>query len=414
MEEKTGKRILIVGACAVTYTLAKKMSELKEVGQIFVAPGNDAMKEFSTTVDIRENNIQELLEFVLENAIDLTIVASEQAIKNNIASIFQQHGQMIFAPTEASAGICLSKAKGKKFMYKTKIPCTKFGIFEKPALAIDYVNKANLPIVIKTDEHQQKGVLVCTSYALAQKVIEEFFEFGEKKIVIEDYISGHEFSFYVITDGYHALPLGTVATYKQELEGGGDLITRGMGAYTPDYKVSKEVEDEIMEQIISPTLNSLASAQTPYVGILGVDLIMHAEGQLFAMEFNPFLQAPDCQGILELLNENLYKLFEACVIGSFADDYETLDITDGYAVSAVLSSKKSGEILTGIDNLDDNTLVSYFNTRKNQYLEYETSGGRELIFTRTARVLSKAVSDLYEELSAFTPELKYRKDIAKI
>lgn len=414
MNEKLSKKILIIGASAVEYTLAKKMSEFEEVSEVFVAPGNDAMKEFCNIVDIRENNIKELLEFVLENAIDITIASSEIAIKQDIASIFQSHNQMIFAPSKRSANICLNKSSGKKFMYKTKIPCPKFGIFEKSSLAIDYVKKANLPVVIKTDEHQHKGVLICNSVSVAQRIIEEFFDLGENKVIIEDYIPGHEFSFYVITDGYHALPLGTVATYKQELDGGGDIITKGMGSYTPDYKISKQVEQKIMGQIIYPTLNSLATQQTPYIGILGIDLVLTENEQIFAIEFNSFLQAPDCQGVLALLNENLYHLFQACVIGSFADDYESLDISDGYAASVVLYSKKSGEIIEGLNELDENTQVAHFNTKKNVYLEYETTNGRTLVFTRTARVLSKAVKDLYDELSDFKSKLKYRKDIAKI
>ena len=414
MAEKTEKKVLIVGSSAAEYTLAKKMSELEEVSEVFAAPGNDAMKDFCTIVDIRENNVQELLEFVLENAIDLTVASSEAAIKNDIASTFQQNNQMIFAPTKSSAGICLNKSVGKKFMYKTKIPCPKFGIFDKPSFAIDYVKKEKMPVVIKTDEHQDKGVLVCNSSTLAQKVIEEFFEEGEKKIIIEDYIHGHEFSFYVITDGYHALPLGSVATYKQQLEGGGDLITRGMGAYTPDYKVSEQIEQQIMGQIIYPALNTISREQAPYVGILGVDLIITEGEQLFAIEFNSSLQSPDCQSVLALLNENIYNLFQACVIGSFADDYEQLDISDRFAVSAVLCARKSGEIITGLENLDEDTKVAHFNTKKNPYLEYETVLGRTLVLTRIARVLSKAVNDLYDELSVFGPELKYRKDIARI
>lgn len=412
MDQNKQKKVLIIGSSAVEYTLAKRLLESDNVSEVYVAPGNDIMSEFCTVVDIRENNIQELLEFVLENAIDLTIASSESAISSDIASIFQKHNEMVFAPTQASADICLSKSNGKKFMYKNKILCPKFGIFDKPQLAIDYVKKSDIPIIVKTDEHQKKGVLVCNSFQIAKTFIEELFDTGEKKIVIEDYILGHEFSFYVITDGYHALPLGSVATYKYELEGNGGLTTARMGAYTPDYKVSKQTEQKIMEQIIYPTLNNLAKQQTPYVGILGVDLIMTEEDKLYTIEFNSFLQAPDCQGILALLNENLYSLFEACTVGSFADDYEQLDISDSYAVSCVVASRKKDEIIQGLDDLDESTQIAHFNTRKNSYLEYETSGGRTLVLTRTARVLSKAVDDLYDEISLVKFDgIKYRKDI---
>lgn len=413
MEKKTGKKVLIIGASATEYTLAQKMHGLKDIAQIYVAPGNQAMSEFAIVVDIRENHIDELLEFALENAIDLTIASSELAIKNNITSIFQKNGQMIFAPTKESANICLNKSSGKKFMYKTHISCPKFGIFDKSSLAIDYVSKSNLPVVIKTDEHQKnKGVLVCKTFSIAKSFIEDLFETSENKVIIEDYIFGHEFSFYVITDGYHAIPLGSVVTYKHELEGNGGNITPGMGAFTPDYKISNQVERKILQQIIYPTLNTLARQHTPYVGILGVDLVMTDNEKLFAIEFNSFLQAPDSQCILALLNENIYQLFEACVIGSFADDYEKIDIADSYAISCVIQGRKCGNVIAGIDKLDENTQVAHFNNKKNAYLEYESTCGRTLVITKTARVLSKAIKDLYEEVSMIDFEgMRYRRDI---
>lgn len=412
MDESKQKKVLIVGASAVEYTLAKKLVESEDVSEVFVAPGNSAMSEFCNVVDIRENNIQELLEFALENAIDLTIASSEAAIKSDIASIFHKHSQMVFAPSQASAAICTSKSTGKKFMYKNQILCPKFGIFDKPQLAIDYVKKSNIPIVVKTNEHHKKGVLVCNSQQIAKDFIEELFDTGENKVVIEDYILGHEFSFYVITDGYHALPLGSVANYKYELEGNGGLTTARMGAYTPDYKVSKQTEQKIMQKIIYPTLNHLVKQQTPYVGILGVDLIMTDDDRLYAIEFNSFLESPDCQGIMALLSENLYSLFEACTVGSFADDYDHLDISDSYAVSCVIASRKKDQIIQGLDDLDDSTQIAHFHTRKNAYLEVETTVGRNLILTRTARVLSKAVDDVYDEVELIKFDgIKYRTDI---
>lgn len=419
MEEKSGKKVFIIGSGASEYSLAKKMAELEEVAQIFVAPGNEAMKEFCTVADIRESNVQELLEFALENDINLTIASSELAIKNDIASVFQRNNQMIFAPTQVSAEICTSKSFGKKFMYKNRIACPRFGVYDKVALAIDYISKSHMPVVIKADEHQgRNSVLVCNSFQSAKIFTEELFESDEKRVIIEDYIFGHEFSYYVVTDGYHALPLGSVANYKHELEGNGGILTSGMGSYTPDYKVSNQVEKRILQQIIYPTLNNLARQQTPYIGILGVDFVMAENEQLFAIEFNSFLQSPDCQGILALLNENIYNLFEACVVGSFADDYEQLDMEDSYAASLVLLGKKkysAPAIIHGLEDLDESTQVSHFNTKKNQYLEYEAIGDRTLVVTRTARTLSRAIETLYDEVSLIKFDgMKYRKDISKI
>lgn len=414
-DKKTGKKVFIIGASAAEYTLAKKLSVADGIAQVFVAPGMDAMKDFCTIVDIREKNVQELLEFALENAIDMTIATSEEAVKNDIATLFQQNHQMIFAPTQNSASICSHKSVGKKFMYKNRIPCSRFGIFDKPSLAIDYLQKSSMPLVVKTDEAQEKGVLVCNSFSAAKEFVEHLFEQGEKKVIVEDYVFGHEFSFYVVTDGYHALPLGSVATYKHELEGNGGLLTSGVGAIAPDYKISQQVEKRIMQNIIYPTLNSLAHAHTPYVGVLGVDLIMGENEHLSTLKFNSFLQVPDAQVILSLLNENIYDLFEACVVGAFADDYENIKIDDKSAVSCVLSALSPDKLISGLDEVDDETELAFFNVRKNEYLEYETKKGRTLILTRSAKVLSRAIKDLYEEIEVvrFDAGMKFRKDIGK-
>lgn len=411
--ENEGKKVLIVGASSGEYVLAQKIAETKGISKVYVAPGNDSMRDFSTTVDIKETNSKELLEFVLENAIDFTIVSNESAIKTDIASLFQSNGQMIFAPTFESAGICLSKAHGKKFMYKNRIPCPKFGIFDKITMAIDYVKNSKYPIVVKTDEHQEKKeIMICNSFIDAKNFIEDLFASGEKRIIVEEYIHGHEFSFYVVTDGYHALPLGSVATYKHELDGHAGSITDGMGSFAPDYKISKNIENIIMNQMVYPTLDVLAEMQIPYTGVLGLDLILDENEKLFALEYNSFLQNPDCNCILSNLDENLFNLFEACVVGSFADDYESLDISDSYSVSCVICSKKPGSIVHGLENLDDDTQVSFYNNHKKKNAKYTTKTGPIFTLTRSARVLSRAVDALYDEVSMIDFEgIHYRRDI---
>lgn len=416
MEEKEKKKILIVGSSAREYSLAKKLSQTEGIGEIFVAPGNIAIKEFATVVDIREDSVSELVEFAIKQEINLTVATSEKAIKADIESSFQANNQMIFAPSVESAKICLYKSFGKKFMYKNHVPCTRFGIFEKQNLAIDYLKNAKMPIVVKTDEHQgTKGVLVCQNSQIASQFIEDLFESGEKKVILEEYAFGHEFSFYVVTDGYRAVPLGSVANYKYSLEGNGGLITPGIGAFAPDYKITNQIERKVLQQIIYPTLNALAKMQTPYVGIFGVDCVLTSDEHIFALEFNSFLAEPDCQVILALLEDNLFNIMQACAVGSFADDYESIEMADNYAVSCVLSSgKKKDSIITGLENLDEETEVAHFNTRKNEYLEYVTNGERTISLTRTARTLSRAVENLYEEIELVKFDgKKFRKDIGK-
>ena len=230
------KKVLIVGNSAKDYALVKKFKNYD--CEVVVLPGNTAISELVECVDIREENTQEILEYVLENAIDLTIVTSEKAIKSNIAELFQANSQLIFCPTAQSAQFALSRSAGKRFLYKQRIATPRFGIFDKLPLAIDYLKTAPMPQVIRADENSNSADrLVCSTFATSKTFVEDLFNKGEDKIVLEDYVYGHEFTFYVVTDGYSALHLATVANYKFAEDGDGGILTSGVGAFTPDYKV---------------------------------------------------------------------------------------------------------------------------------------------------------------------------------
>ena len=405
------KKILIVGCGAKEYALAKKMQDFG--CEVFVAPGNDAIKEIAQCVDIREDKVQELLEYALENDIYLTVASSTTAIKNDIASFFQSNGQLIFAPTAKSAEIAVFNSSAKKFLYKLRIPSAHFGVYDKMQNLSDYLKSAPMPQVIRTDEAAiGKDRLVCTTFTSAKTFAQDLFDNGEKKVVLEDFIYGHEFTFYVVTDGYHALPLASVANYKfMENENGG-ILTSGIGAYTPDYKISNDIENYIMKNIIMNTLQALEKKNITYLGILGVDCVLDDVGKIITLNYKPFLSDHDAQAVLNLVDENLLRLFEACAVGSFADDYDTINISDNASVSCVLSSRLKDKSITGLDLVDCDVVP--FALKRNKYLEYETIEGKNLVVTKTAKTLSRARKELYEDIDVIKFEgKKYRTDICE-
>ena len=405
------KKVLIVGNSAKDYALVKKFKNYD--CEVVVLPGNTAISELVECVDIREENTQEILEYVLENAIDLTIVTSEKAIKSNIAELFQANSQLIFCPTAQSAQFALSRSAGKRFLYKQRIVTPRFGIFDKLPLAIDYLRTAPMPQVIRADENSNSADrLVCSTFATSKTFVEDLFNKGEDKIVLEDYVYGHEFTFYVVTDGYSALHLATVANYKFAEDGDGGILTSGVGAFTPDYKVSSIVENSVMQNVVTRVLESLQRKETPYLGILGVDCVLNNDGSFVTLDFKPFLSDHDADAVLNLVDENLLTLFEACAVGSFADDYEKIDVSENSSVSCVISSRKKGEIIKGIELVESD--ITHFATTKNKYLEYETIEGKTLVLTKTAKTLSRARKHLYEdvELISFSGK-KCRKDICE-
>lgn len=405
------KKVLIVGNSAKEYALVKKFKNYD--CDIFVLSGNSAISELAECVDIREENVQEILEYVLENAIDLTIVTSEVAIKNNIAELFQTNNQLIFCPTAQSAQFTLSRSAGKRFLYKLRIPTPRFGIFDKLPLAIDYLKNAPMPQVIRADENSNSADrLVCTTFAASKTFVEDLFNKDENKVVLEDYVYGHEFTIYVVTDGYSALHLATVANYKFAEDGDGGILTSGVGAYTPDYKISSDIENSVMQNVVERVLASLQRKETPYLGVLGFDCVLTTDGSFVTLDFKPFLSDHDAEAVLNLVDENLLTLFEACAVGSFADDYEKIDVSDNSSVSCVISSRKKGEIIKGLELVESD--ITHFATTKNKYFEYETVEGKTLVLTKTAKTLSRARKHLYEdvELISFSGK-KCRNDICE-
>lgn len=407
------KKILIVGHSAKEHALLQKLNEYENVEKIYAAPGNTAMSEICECVDLREDDSQKLLEFVLENGIDLTVACSKKAIKSDISDLFQANSQLIFAPSASAANFAISRSVAKKFMYKQRIPTPKFGIFEKPQLAADYVKNASYPILIGSDEDSDTSVkAVCSTVSMARQCLDDLFLSDEKKVVLEDFINGHEFTLYIVTDGYQALPLAVSADYRFMENGNGGLYTTGVGSFVPDYKVSENVISSIMNNVVFNILKSLEHRGTPYLGILGVECVLADENNYLTTGFTPFLKDHDAAGVLNSIGENLLDLFEACAIGSFADDYFSIKNTNLSSVSVVLSARHDGLLINGLDKVDDNTFVNHFSTAKNEYLEYETNKGRTLVVTQSSSTLSGARKNLYENINVIDfKNKKYRTDI---
>lgn len=399
------KKVLVVGNL---YALVKKLSQLVE--KVYVVPGNQSMSAFAECVDIREDNPVELLDFVLENEIDLSIVTSDKAISSDIAGLFQANGKAVFAPTAKSAEIATSKALGKRFLYKLHAPTPKFAIFEKLPLVLDYLKEANYPLVIRTESNQTgRDRMCCTVFEHAKNFVEDLFSAGENKVVIEEYTYGHNFSMYVVTDGYHAIPLADAAKFKFTENGDGGILTSGVGSYVPDYKVPACVKDKLFKNVILNAINSLERKGTPYSGILGVEAVYTGDDSYVVTEFKPFFDDCDAQAILNSVDENLIDLFEACANGFFADEYEDILLNDNHSVSCVISSRSEGKLIKGLESVDSE--VSFIAANEKASENY-TVKGANFVLTSVAKTLSRAKNILKDDVENINFDgIKYRSDI---
>lgn len=407
------KNVLIIGSSAKEYALAKNLSENNNV---FVASGSAAIKEFATCVDIREDSVSELLEFVMENDIDITIPVSLKALESNIVEVFNKNGQQIFAPSKETSQLVFDKCTIKKILYKLRIPTPKFGIFEKQNMAFDYIKNIKTPFVIKTNE--PSSAVILTSPKSAKIILDSSFAQRNQKVLIEDYVWGTPFSFYIITDGYKALPIGSSIIYKHSLEGEGGQLTSGMGCCAPNYKLSIENEYYIMDNVVYPILEYLESGSNPYLGILGINGILTEDGTIQIIGFQPFMHDCDCSAILEILDADLLNLMESCSIGSFSDEIEYIPQKELSATSVVLVCKNNENkenAIEGLEVLDESVKVDFYHTiRKNRYLEYEAEKGPVLVLTALGRTATSSTEFVYNEVELLNFKgVSYRKDICK-
>ncbi len=407
------KKVLIIGSSAKEYALAKYLHKLDYIEQVYVAPGNFFVGEFAQRLDIRETDVDALLEFAIKNDIDMTIASSSEAIKADIVSNFKENSQPIFAPSVEAAGFALSAAISKKFLYKLHLQTAKFGIFDKLPLASDYIKNEKYPLLITTEYNAETAPrAVCATVLQAQRCLNDIFSQDESRVVIEEYLYGHPFTLYVISDGYSALPINVVGDYKFQNDGDGGFYTLGAGAYLPDYKVSLEQVSQIMENVVSKIMTNLQNRGTPYIGILGIECVLNKENQCLVVGFTPFLKDHDAQAVLSSLDIDLYAVMEACINGSFADDYEDILLKDNSIISCVLSARKDGSVITGLEMVDDTTDISYFGCTKNEFFETLTNKGRTLVITQSAGTLSRARELLYDNIEdIYFDGITFRRDI---
>ena len=407
------KKILILGNSAKEYSLAKYLSDNNEV---YVAPGSDTIKEFAQCVDIRENSVSELLEFVMENGIDMTIPVSQSSLKTNIVEVFNNNNQQVFAPSLNSFKLISDKAFAKKTLYKLRVSTPKFGIFEKQNMASDYIKNLKKTFVIKTND--SSSAVILTSSLQAKNILDSLFAEKNQKVIIEDYVWGTPFCFYALTDGYKAIPFGSSIVYKHSLEGDGGQLTGGMGACSPNYKLSIENEYYLMDNVVYPALEHLEREGNPYLGIFGINGILTEDSRIQVLGFQSFMQDADCQPILNGLDSDILNLFESCVLGAFSDEIEFINQRDIASTSLVLTCKNKENIqnaINGLESLDETTKIAFYPTvHKNRYLEYEAQKGAVLVLTSSGRTLKSATDKVYSEAEEIKFKgLFYRKDICR-
>ncbi|MFJ8529350.1 phosphoribosylamine--glycine ligase [Bacillus sp. NPDC094106] len=409
--------VLVIGRGGREHALAWKFAQSEQVETVYVAPGNEGMKDVAIPVAIDENDFDALILFAKENNIGLTFVGPEIPLMNGIVDRFEAEGLRVFGPNQAAAVIEGSKAFTKELMKKYDIPTAAYESFTNYEEAVAYIQKVGAPIVIKADGLAAgKGVTVAMTLEEALQAVKEMLQdvkFGEasKKVVIEEFLEGQEFSLMAFVNGTAVYPMVIAQDHKRAFDGDKGPNTGGMGAYSPVPQIPESAVEIAIETVLHPTAQAMIQEGRSFTGILYAGLILTSEGPK-VIEFNARFGDPETEVVLPRLDNDLVD-----VCNSVLDGEElTLTWSEEAVIGVVLASKgypeayEKGAVIRGLDTVED-TIVFHAGTAVKDG-DFVTNGGRVLFVACKGKDLQEAKDKVYGEITKIeSTGLFYRSDI---
>lgn len=411
-------KILVIGSGGREHAIAKQFAQSQSVEKVFVAPGNDGMKQDATCVDIAATDFTALIQFVKEHAIDLTFVGPEQPLAEGIVDAFSKEELLIFGPTKAAAKIEGSKSFAKELMQKYNIPTAAYATFTDAEQAVAYIQKMGAPIVVKADGLAAgKGVIVAMTEQEAIDAVRDMIgnqRFGESssRVVIEEFLDGEEFSYMSFVHNGQIYPMVIAQDHKRAFDGDKGPNTGGMGAYSPVPQISDEVVKRAYKKIVEPTVKAMSKEGTPFTGILYAGLILTKEGPK-VIEFNARFGDPETQVVLPRMTSDFGEFMMALMHEHPFDlkwsDQSMLGVV--IAAEGYPGSVTKGNPLPSLEELSQQFHVFHAGT-KLQDGQYVGNGGRVLLVATKAPSLKEAQTEVYEALGKEKWDgFFYRKDI---
>ena len=410
----------IIGSGGREHAICVKILESKKVDRVYCFPGNAGTDLIATNIEIKVDEFEKIKDFVINNKIDFLVVGPEKPLVEGIVNYFQKNNIKIFGPEKLASQLEGSKIFTKKLCKKYNIPTAKFGIFEKIKEANLFLKNSKFPLVVKADGLAAgKGVYICEDIKEAIKAVEEIFngKFGvAKNILIEEFLSGEEMSYFIISDGKNYKKFQTAQDHKRVLEGDKGKNTGGMGAYSPSRLINKDLDEKIIKKIIEPTLKGLKEMSTKFIGFLYAGLMI-VDNEPYLIEYNVRMGDPECQTILPKLKTNLVDIFAACCENKL--DSINIEWHDEKSLCIVLCSKgypdkyKNNIPINNLNKIDlKNNEFIYHAGTKTMKNEVYSNGGRVLNFV----VLSNNFKNSKDKAIQLIKKLDwhngyYRKDI---
>lgn len=419
-------KVFIVGSGGREHAIAWKVAQSKKVDKIYCAPGNAGISEVAECVPIGAMEFDKLVAFAKEKEIDLTVIGMDDPLVGGIVDVFEKEGLRVFGPRKNAAILEGSKAFSKDLMKKYNIPTAAYETFTDPEKALEYLETAKMPIVLKADGLALgKGVLICQTLEEAKEGVKTLMmdkKFGSAgdEIVIEEFMTGREVSVLSFVDGNIVKIMSSAQDHKRAKDGDQGLNTGGMGNFSPSPFYTKEVDEFCKKYIYQPTVDAMKAEGRPFKGVIFFGLMLTPDGPK-VLEYNARFGDPEAQVVLPRLENDIVDVFEACIDGTldqvdlkFDNDRATVCVilaSDGYPVEY-----KKGFPIEGLEKFKgkDDYYVFHSGTKFNENGQIVTNGGRVLGVTATGKDLKEARKKAYEATEWISFENKYmRHDIGR-
>ena len=417
--------ILILGSGGREHTLAYKLNQSKQLGQLFIAPGNAGTESLGINLNINLSDFEQIKEAVLQHNINMVIVGPEDPLVNGIHDFFLSDIKLknvaVIGPQKLAAQLEGSKEFAKEFMLRHNIPTAQYQSFTVETLSdgFAFLEKLNPPYVLKADGLAAgKGVVILNDLQEAKAELnamlsDKKFGAASSKVVIEEFLDGIEMSCFVLTDGKNYLNLPNAKDYKRIGEGDKGLNTGGMGAISPVPFADNEFLTKVQERIVKPTMDGLQKDNILFVGFVFIGLIK-VNNDPFVIEYNVRLGDPETEVILPRIKSDLVELFKATADKKL--DTFNLEIDERTATTVMLvaggypEAYEKGDVITGLDKVTDSLVFHAGTTTKHNQIV--TNGGRVLAVTSFGNDFKEALKISYKNIDKIKFENKnFRSDI---
>ena len=400
-------KVLIVGSGGREHAIAWKVAQSPKVDKIYCAPGNAGIAEYAECVPISAMEFDKLAAFAKEHEVDLTVIGMDDPLVGGIVDVFEAQGLRVFGPRKNAAILEGSKAFSKDLMKKYNIPTAAYETFTDPYKALEYLQTAKMPIVLKADGLALgKGVLICNTLEEAQAGVKEIMEdkkFGSagNQMVIEEFMTGREVSVLSFVDGDTIRIMTSSQDHKRALDGDQGLNTGGMGTFSPSPFYTKEVDEFCKKYIYQPSVDAMKKEGRTFKGIIFFGLMLTEDGPK-ALECNARFRDPETQVVLPRMKNDIMEVFEACIDGTL--NQIELEFEDNAAVCVVLASDgypvkyEKGFKIHGLEKFKDadGYYVFHAGTKFDEDGDIVTNGGRVLGVTAKGKDLKEARANAYK------------------